>query len=179
MLKGLQKTGSLAGACLLVGMAGFGGLGALQAQRPTTPAAVAPTTPMASQGRGSTATPGFPQWEWWNDDSVKKELGLTEDKVKKLDGIYQDRVKQLMPFFEDYTRQREILDKMTAERSADESTYALQVSRVEQLRSRLFESRTTMLYRMYRTLQPEQYQKLREIFDRRAARGGRSGEHHF
>ena len=50
---------------------------------------------------------------------------------------------------------------------------------VEQLRSRLFESRTTMLYRMYRTLQPDQYQKLRDIFDRRSAARGRGGDRHF
>jgi Spy/CpxP family protein refolding chaperone len=178
MVKGLQKTGSVAGACLLVGMVGFGGLGVVQAQRPAGPPP-APQPAQVTGGRSTPSGPGFPQWEWWNDESVKKEIGLTEDKVKKLDSIYQDRYKQLTPFVEDYQKQREILDKMTAERTADESTYALQVSRVEQLRSRLFESRTTMLYRMYRTLQPEQYQKLRDIFERRAARGGRGGEHHF
>jgi Spy/CpxP family protein refolding chaperone len=178
MLKGLQETGSLAGACLLVGVMGFGGTArVLQAdQRPASPTPGQPS--MQGSGR-STTPPGFPQWEWWNDESVKKELGLSEDKVKKLDSIYQDRVKLLTPFVEDYTKQKEALDKMTAERSADEATYALQVSRVEQLRSRLFESRTTMLYRMYRTLQPDQYQKLRDIFDRRSARGGRGGDRHF
>jgi len=178
MLKGLQKTGSVATACLLVGMVGFGGFGVLRAQRSSASPAATAQTP-APGGRSTPGGPGFPQWEWWNDESVKKEIGLTDDKVKKLDNIYQDRLKQLTPFVEDYQKQREILDKMTAERTADESTYALQVSRVEQLRSRLFESRTTMLYRMYRTLQPEQYQKLRDIFERRASRGGRGSERHF
>jgi Spy/CpxP family protein refolding chaperone len=178
MLKGLQKTGSLAGVCLLVGVVGFSTARVLQAdqQRPAPQPATQPS--VQGPGRGTTP-PGFPQWEWWKDDSVKKELGLSEDKVKKLDSIYQDRVKLLTPFVEDYTKQKEVLDRMTADRSADEATYALQVSRVEQLRSRLFESRTTMLYRMYRTLQPDQYQKLRDIFDRRSAGRGRGGDRHF
>ena len=50
--------------------------------------------------------------------------------------------------------------RLTRERLVDESTYSLQVARVEALRRRLNESRTVMLYRIYQELTPEQYKKL-------------------
>jgi Spy/CpxP family protein refolding chaperone len=58
---------------------------------------------------------------------------------------------------------------MTRAATVDEATYALQVQEVQSLGARLGESRTMMLYRIYRELQPEQYKKLQEIFARRAA----------
>jgi hypothetical protein len=63
---------------------------------------------------------------------------------------------------------------MTRDRVADDRTYEIQVTKVEAFRSKLLTSRQMMLYRMYKELRPEQYQKLREIFER--PRSGRSGQ---
>lgn len=120
------------------------------------------------QGRGGPG-PGAP-WEWWNDTEVQKELGLTADKVRQLNDIYVRRNTELRPFVHEYQKAWADLDKMTRERVVDESTYQMQVVRVEAARARLGESRTVMLYRMYRTLSPEQHQKLQDILARRAER---------
>jgi Spy/CpxP family protein refolding chaperone len=62
---------------------------------------------------------------------------------------------------------------MTRDRTVDEVTYSLQVGRVWDLRRRLGESRTIMLYRIYQELTPEQHKKLHALRER--YRGGRGG----
>jgi Spy/CpxP family protein refolding chaperone len=113
--------------------------------------------------------------QWWTDPAVQKEIGLSPEKSKRIDEIYKRRANELAPIAEEWSRQLAELDKMTRARTVDETTYGLQVMRVEALRSRLSESRTMLLYRMYRELQPEQHRKLQEIIDRRAEMFGRGG----
>lgn len=131
-------------------------------------------TRQASSGRGNS----MPPWEWWNDADVQKELGLSAEKIKRIDDIFERRSKDLKPMAEEFGRQVQVLDAMTKAAVVDEATYALQVTQVESLGARLRESRTVMLYRIYRELQPEQYRKLQDILARRAARfnGGRGRE---
>lgn len=112
-------------------------------------------------------------WAFWQDEDVVKELSLGPEKVKRINSYYGSRQRNLKAFVDEYVKQRDLLNKMTEERAVDADTYALQVKKVEMLRSELFESRTVMLYRIYLELRPDQYQKLREIMDRR--RGGRGG----
>ena len=124
--------------------------------------------------------PGTPEWfavgwDWWQDADVKKELGLTEEKARKIQAIYERRYSQMKPFAADFELEWRKLEQMTRERAADEATYALQVNRLENLSAKLRESRTVMLYTIYRELSPEQNKKLQEIRDRRSNRNGRSG----
>jgi Spy/CpxP family protein refolding chaperone len=114
-------------------------------------------------GRGG----GQSGWEWWNDADVQKELGLTAEKIHQIDDFYQARVKALKPVADEWMKQSKELDAMTKAALVEEPIYSIQVLRVEALRSRLSESRTMMLYRIYRILQPEQYKKLQDILDRR------------
>ena len=123
--------------------------------------------------RGNRPGPTEVGWEWWKDQAAIKELGLAPEKAKRIDAYYNNRQRNLKAFVDEYLKQRDLLNKMTEERAVDADTYALQVKKVEMLRSELFESRTVMLYRIYLELRPDQYQKLREITDRR--RGGRGG----
>jgi Spy/CpxP family protein refolding chaperone len=111
-------------------------------------------------------------WEWWNDPEVQATLGLSADTVRRIDDLYKRRNAELRPVVHEYLRERDALDRMTRERVADDATYQVQVMRFEQARARLSESRTVMLYRMYRELTPEQHNKLQEIFDQRFGRGG-------
>jgi Spy/CpxP family protein refolding chaperone len=124
----------------------------------------------ADQGPGRTAAPNA--WEWWNDAEIQKALGLSGEKIKRINDIYNRRNAEIQPLFNEFHKQWSELDKMTRARVVDESTYWLQVLRVETARSRLSEFRTMMLYRLYRELTPEQHQKLQEIQDRRRS-GGR------
>jgi Spy/CpxP family protein refolding chaperone len=135
-------------------------------------ASAAEDVPAAQAPPSNGLPPGGPSsWEWWNDAGVQKELGLTAEKIKGINDFYSRRNEDLRPIVQEYVKQREELDKMTRARVVDESTYLLQVMRVENARARLNESRTVMLYRMFRSLTPEQHQKLQDIMDRRYNRG--------
>lgn len=115
-------------------------------------------------------------WEWWNDGEVQKELPLSADKVKLIDDIYKRRSENLKPIVDEFLKQSAELDKMTRARIVDESTYAVQVMRVESARSKLGESRTIMLYRLSRELTADQFRKLQDIRDRRFSSRGRGPE---
>jgi len=153
------------------------GLAAEQVQR--TPGAQSQTGPAQAGRGGNDPRQGPPRqpfgisFEWWNDEAIKKDVGLTEEKVKKINDIYQDRMRQMKPSADEWMKQLDLLDRMTAERMADDATYSIQVNRVESLGMRLRESRTLMLYRMYKQLQPDQYQRLRAALERMFDRNGR------
>ena len=89
-----------------------------------------------------------------------------------LDGHYRRRSKELAPVVKQWTKEWAALDAMTKAATVDEATYTLQVVTVEALRSKISESRTVMIYRMFRELSPDQYRTLQEIFSSRR-RGGR------
>lgn len=146
-------------------------LAALAGSEGTLAEAQAPASRGSGAG-GRQASDGL-GWEWWNDAEVQKELALPVDKIKQINDFFNRRNADLRPIVHEFLKQRADLDKMTSDRVVDESTYLLQVMRVEATRARLNESRMVMLYRMFRTLTPEQHQKLQDILDRRFSRSGR------
>jgi Spy/CpxP family protein refolding chaperone len=155
------------------------GAGAAQSGQATVPN---PNTPPGKPALPGSSTSnqrggGRPdEWEWWNDAAVKKELGLADAKSKEIDKIFQDRQRHATPFYEEFLKQRDEQNRMAQERLVDEGTFALQVARVDALRSELMKSRAVMLYRISRKLTAEQYKKLEEIRDRRRGEGrGRGG----
>ncbi len=168
-------------------MAGIAGLGAtavffvssalVAAQVAPAPAAVAhqqtpqPSTQVVVPNRPPSGPGGG--FDWWSDPAVKKDLKLTEDQTRRIGDIFEKRETEVKPLLDMLNREGDRLDRMTRERVADESTYAVQVSKVQHLFARVRESRTVMIYRMYRELQPEQYKKLQEIMDRRRPADGR------
>ena len=100
-------------------------------------------------------------------------MKLSEQQVRSISRLYDDRVRTLKPHSEEYDKQRAELEKMARERTVDVATYSIQVTRVEALRTELNKSRSVMFYAIYKMLTPEQYEKLREIRDRRGSgRGG-------
>jgi Spy/CpxP family protein refolding chaperone len=165
----------LGGAALTVGVVAFEQR-ATQAPQVQTPPTTSPA-PSPAQGRGGPGRGGpagadvFREWEWWKDDVAKRELGLTDKVAMDIDSFYQRRQREVAPFVAEFQKQVEALNQMTSERKVDESTYAVQVSHVEALRSRLRESRTVMLYHIYMKLSPEQFKKLADVRDRHYQRG--------
>ena len=111
------------------------------------------------------------QWEWWKDDEVKKELGLTDKVAADIDTYYQGRLRLMLPYADGLNHEREILNKLSADRQVDDATYAVQVAKVEALYSKLRETRTVMLYHIYKRLTPEQVTKLEAARDRHFQRG--------
>jgi Spy/CpxP family protein refolding chaperone len=153
-----------------------GGRGAIQSPPPSTGRSQtppAPGTPQTGQHQQPSAEQYLTRFDWWKDDAVKKEMKLTDRQAQNIARIFDSRVKEVTPIFEDFQKEIGELDRMTQERTADVAAYALQVSRAEFLRSKLNETRAVMLYTIYRQLDPAQYQKLREIQERR--RSGRGG----
>ncbi|HKV99260.1 MAG TPA: hypothetical protein VJN96_05525 [Vicinamibacterales bacterium] len=152
-----------------------------QVQTPPTPTATPGQLPQQGRGGGPDGRGGpgrggpggdvFREWEWWKDDAAKRELGLTDKIAADIDSFYQRRQREIAPFVAEYLKQVDVLNQMTSERKVDESTYAVQVSHVQALQSRLRESRTVMLYHIYLKLSPEQYKKLTEVRDRHFQRG--------
>jgi Spy/CpxP family protein refolding chaperone len=144
-----------------------------QSAAPQQPQGAVPSDP-SRPGQGQ-RTPGSIRGEWWNDELVRKEIGLSIEKAKKIDGFFQERSRRLAPIVAEFEKQDAELERLTLERVVDEVTYSLQVGRVWDLRRRLAESRTIMLYRIYQELTPDQYKKLQALRERnRSGRGGGS-----
>jgi hypothetical protein len=148
-------------------------LGGGQAGQPgaRTGATPSQTTP---GGRGSGYGSG---WEWWNDEAVKKELGLRPNQAADIDHIYQRRLKDMDPFIQAYVPERALLVKMIADRLVDDTQLNLQILKVNALWSNLNASHTLMLYRISKVLDADQFAKLKVILDRhnqdeRRGRGG-------
>jgi len=128
--------------------------------RQTGPGGPGPCSPVVLPSRG---------FEWWKDAEVKRELKLTEDKTRKIEGRFARLENARKPLCDKLTQERARLDQMTSERVADEDAYALQVRQVESLWATWRESRTVMVYLMFRELTQDQYRKLQDIFHRREA----------
>ena len=113
-------------------------------------------------------------WEWWKDDAVKKELKLTDKQVRDISRIFDTRAREMKPVNDEYQKQRTELDKLARERTVETAMFAIQVGRVEALRTELNKSRSVMFYAISRQLSAEQHDKLREVLDRRFSgrRGG-------
>lgn len=146
-----------------------------QAQSQTQPAG----SRQQGQGQGQQQQPSAERFlgggrQWWKEDRYKKELNLTSQQVREIDWIFADRVKRLTPFYDQWQKERAELDRLAKERTVDDATFSIQVSRVESLRSKLNETRTVMLYQIMRKLTPQQYQKLQEMNERDRGRGGSS-----
>ena len=139
-------------------------------------------TPPNGTGRGANANnqPGQrpgprPDWLWWQDDAVKKELSLTADQVRRIDFYYQQREKEMKSIVEDFYKQRDELDKMALASVASPEDFRLQVVRYQALASEISISRAVMSYRMNLALTAEQRAKLQDVKDRhRPGRGGDS-----
>jgi Spy/CpxP family protein refolding chaperone len=132
-------------------------------------------------GRGvpSNPSPASMAWDWWKDDAVKKDVGLRPDQATHIDRIYSVRMKEIDPTVQDYQKEQEILDKMLADRVADETALSAEMTKFYALRTAVNQSRTLMLYRIVKVLDVDQYTKLKAILAQRLkeaeARRGRGG----
>jgi len=153
--------------------------GRAQGSAVSQPAAQRP--PAATQGRngGPDQRPNTPrpEWAWWNDVGIKKEIGLSDQIAKRIDENYQKRQKALAPLVEQFIAQRDEVDRLVKEGQISADLLTAKVIAVEALRSRLAESRTIMLYGFYKMLTPEQYSKLKVARDKHFddLRNGRGG----
>lgn len=118
-------------------------------------------------------------WDWWKDDAVKKEIGLRPEQSNRIDSFYSSRMKQMDPVVQEYQKEQAILDKMVSDRTVDDSTLTVEITKWYALRAEVGRSRLLMDYRIAKVLDVDQYAKLKAIADRRLkeaeARRGRGG----
>ena len=101
------------------------------------------STPASAQG-----------FKWWQSDTFRHELGLTQDQSTRIEAIFQQTLPGLR-------KQKGALDKAEADfnqmvEASDDAQVMAQVGVVEAARSELNKSRTMMLLRMRRVLTPDQ-----------------------
>ncbi|MDQ3070895.1 MAG: Spy/CpxP family protein refolding chaperone [Acidobacteriota bacterium] len=116
------------------------------------------------QGRG---------FKWWKDAAIQKELALTGHQVGKIDRIFESAMPSIQAAHQEMDGLRTELSRLIDEHTAEERVVALQIDRVEALRSQINKARTLMLYRMQRVLTQPQGLTFKAVMERQ--RKGRSG----
>jgi Spy/CpxP family protein refolding chaperone len=102
-------------------------------------------------------------WFWWK---MEPTLALNAEQSAQIDGIFQEGIAQLQKQKDELDRLEMKLSRLIAT-MATEADVALQIDRVEAVRSSLNKTRTLMLLHMRQVLTPEQRLKLNALLDRR------------
>ena len=152
-------TRALAGLCLSAVVAA-GPIAAGQAQEQKQP---------ASKPSGQSGDRRF----WWRDGATVQELGLSRTQTDKIEAIWKTDAPPLRLLHDELEKLEREFNRLMKENTNEERVIALQIDRVEAVRSQVNRSRTVMLYRMYQVLTPAQYQKLTEIRNRHRKDAGR------
>jgi Spy/CpxP family protein refolding chaperone len=119
------------------------------------------------------ATPAAAQgFKWWNDESFRRELGLTSEQSARLEDIFQQSVPALRKHKDALDRAQAEFDRLVEH--AGDSTVMEQVDAVESSRAELNKARVMMLLRMRRSLTADQWAKFTALQQQReASRAGR------
>lgn len=102
---------------------------------------------------------------WWQSDEVTTLLGLSERQAADLDRIYQVTLPKLHESYRRLNAEEHTLSQMVANMQAEEIDITRQIDRVEAARSELSKTRTLMVFRMYRILDPAQRAALKAWMD--------------
>lgn len=153
-------TRALAGLCLAV-IVGAGSVAA-RAQE-----SQAPARPSPQQGQDGDRR------FWWKDAETVKELGLSKRQSDKIERIWQANAPSIRTLHGELDGLEAEFNRLMKENTAEERVIALQIDRVEAVRSQINKSRTLMLYRMHQSLTPAQYQKLTALLEKRRKDRGR------
>ncbi len=114
-------------------------------------------------------------FKWWQSDTFRRELGLTQDQSTKIEAVFQKTLPVLR-------QQKDALDRAEADfnqmiEASDDAQVMAQVAVVEAARSELNKSRTMMLLRMRRVLTPDQRVKF-VMLQQQTRNHGRPGDAH-
>ena len=110
---------------------------------------------------------------WWKDAETVRELGLSKRQTDKIDRIWQKDAPPIQALRKQLDGLEAEFNRLMKENTAEESVIALQIDRVEAIRSQANKARHLMLYRMHRSLTPAQYSKLTDLLERRRKDRGR------
>jgi Spy/CpxP family protein refolding chaperone len=110
---------------------------------------------------------------WWKHPETVKELVLTQRQADKIERIWKANSPSLSALHTELRGLEAEFNRLMKENKAEERVIALQIDRVEAVRSQINKTRTLMLYRMHQVLTPEQYQKLTDLLERYRKERGR------
>ena len=104
-------------------------------------------------------------WDWWQRlGCPARSCQLTDEQGPADRGhLREARSRDRSRSWTNSVASSDRLNKMIYDRVADEASFSVQVAQLEALWTRVRESRTIMLYRMYRELQPDQHKKFQEM----------------
>jgi len=102
---------------------------------------------------------------WWQSDEVTALLGLSGDQAANLERIYQNTLPKMHDSYHRLNAEERTLSRMIANMQVEEIDITRQIDRVEAARSELSKTRTLMVFRMYRVLDPAQRTALKEWMD--------------
>jgi Spy/CpxP family protein refolding chaperone len=102
-------------------------------------------------------------FKWWQEESLKTELGLTPDQVTRLEAVFQDLLPRMTTEKDELDRLEKQLSEVIRYSNVGEAEVMRQVQVVEAARSALGKTRTLMIYRLYRGLTPEQRLKMKAL----------------
>ena len=111
------------------------------------------------------------RFKWWQSDEVASEIGLTTGQAADIEAIFQSLRPKLREMARRLRLEEDELTAIMHAMRAEEWEVALQIDRVEAARSALSKTRTLMLYRMHKTLSPEQLEALQAMWERRRSDG--------
>ena len=111
---------------------------------------------------------------WWQSEQVTALLDLSDGQAADLDRIYQLTLPKMHDSYHRLNAEERTLSRMIANMQVEEIDITRQIDRVEAARSELSKTRTLMVFRMYRVLNPDQRATLKEWMDLRRD-GDRSG----
>ena len=112
---------------------------------------------------------------WWQSGEVTALLDLSSEQAADLDRIYQRSLPKMHESYRRLNAEERTLSRMIANMQVEEIDITRQIDRVEAARSELSKTRTLMVFRMYRVLNPTQRAALNEWMDLR--RDGNRSRH--
>jgi len=107
------------------------------------------------------------RYKWWQSAEVQTEIGLTPEQGVRIEAIFQELRPTLRKLMHRLDREEKELSQLMHAMVAEEWEVALQIDQVEAARGALSKTRTLMLYRMHKELEPAQIEALHELWERR------------
>lgn len=107
---------------------------------------------------------------WWDNPQLAQKIGLSSAQQKKMDQIFQDHRLQLIQLHADLQKQEAILGPEIGADNPNEAKILTQIDAVAQARANLEKEYARMLLGIRSQLTPEQWQKLKAMYQERMSR---------
>lgn len=131
------------------------------------PQTAPPTAPRESRQPKEQRQQDQNRWKWWINPESRREIGISDAQSKQIDAIFEATFPAQRAKAREHRELEEVVSKMLKERTADVTTVAQQVEKLEKLEAELDTTRTIMLYRMNLVLTPDQLDRLEAFRKRR------------